>query len=100
MTPCKGCYLQSCVLYGCQRGEEDRPAKDANGALSSQVGGQHYKDMAIQPVEFIHANNIGYLEGNVLKYIVRHKAKNGEQDVRKALHYCQLILKMQYGKDE
>jgi hypothetical protein len=69
-------------------------------ALKDQVAGNHYKDMAIQPVEFIHANNIGYLEGNVLKYIVRHKAKNGEQDVRKALHYCQLILKMQYGKDE
>jgi hypothetical protein len=66
-------------------------------ALKDQVGGGHYKDMAIQPVEFIHANNIGYLEGNVLKYIVRHKTKNGEQDVRKALHYCQLILKLQYG---
>ncbi len=55
-------------------------------ALDVQVGGGHYKDLAIQPVEYIHKNNLSYLEGNVVKYITRHKSKNGEQDVRKAIH--------------
>lgn len=68
-------------------------------ALNIQHGGNHYKDMKIQPIEFIHANNIDYLAGNVIKYIVRHKKKNGIEDVKKALHYCQLIIEMEY-KDE
>lgn len=66
--------------------------------LQHQEGGAHYKDMKIQPVEFIHANNIGYLAGNVVKYITRHKLKNGAEDVRKAIHYCQLILDLEYGE--
>lgn len=65
-------------------------------ALDTQEGGDHYKDMKIQPVEFITANDLDFLQGNVVKYIARHKAKNGAQDVRKALHYCQLILELQY----
>jgi hypothetical protein len=65
--------------------------------LEQQVGGSHYKDMPIQPVEYIHANAMGYLAGNVVKYISRYKAKGGESDVRKALHYCELILQMEYG---
>jgi len=68
-------------------------------ALDVQVGGGHYRDLAIQPVEYIHKNSLTYLEGNVVKYITRHKSKNGEQDVRKAIHYCQLILKMQYDTE-
>jgi hypothetical protein len=67
-------------------------------SLETQEGGSHYKDMKIQPLEFIHANNLDYMQGNVVKYITRHKAKNGAQDVRKALHYCQLILELQYGE--
>lgn len=65
-------------------------------ALDTQVAGDHYKKLAIQPVEYIVANNLDYLQGNVIKYITRHKDKNGEDDVRKALHYCQLILELQY----
>ena len=68
--------------------------------LAVQVGGGHYKDLPIQPVEYIHANGIGYLAGNVVKYVTRHKAKGGEADVRKAIHYCQLILELEYGKTE
>lgn len=69
-------------------------------ALAHQEGGGHYKDLKIQPIEFIHANGIGYMEGNVVKYIVRHGSKGKEEDVRKALHYCQLILQLQYGVDK
>lgn len=65
-------------------------------ALMKQVGGNHYASMAIQPVEFIVANNLTFLEGNVVKYISRHHAKNGADDVRKAIHYCELILRTIY----
>ncbi len=65
-------------------------------ALMKQVGGNHYASMAIQPVEFIVANNLTFLEGNVIKYISRHHAKNGADDVRKAIHYCELILRTVY----
>ena len=67
-------------------------------AKETQVGGGHYKDMAIQPVEFIQKNGIPYLEGNVIKYIVRHKKKNGAEDIKKAIHYCQVLLQMEYGE--
>ena len=66
-------------------------------ALKKQEGGNHYKDMAIQPVEFITANNLGFLEGNVVKYICRHHAKNGAEDIKKAIHYCELLLQTKYG---
>lgn len=68
-------------------------------ALDCQVSGNHYKDLAIQPVEYIHKNKIDYLSGNVIKYITRHKNKNGAEDVRKAIHYCQLILLMEYNDE-
>lgn len=68
----------------------------SNSALDIQVGGSHYKDSKIQPVEYIHANGIGFMEGSVIKYISRHNKKNGRQDVEKALHFCQLLLDLQY----
>jgi len=64
--------------------------------LNKQEGGSHYKDMIIQPVEYITANRLGFLEGNVIKYITRHTAKNGAEDIRKAIHYCELILATRY----
>ena len=65
-------------------------------ASKSQVGGAHYRDFAIQPSEFIHRNRIGFLEGNVIKYVCRHAAKNGRQDIEKAIHYLQLLLEWEY----
>ena len=67
-------------------------------ALEVQEGGNHYKDLKIQPVEYIQANDLDFFQGNVVKYVTRHKAKNGEQDIRKAIHYLNLILELQYGK--
>lgn len=61
-----------------------------------QVGGEHYQQ-AIQPVEYIHANSLPFIEGNVVKYISRHKRKGGAQDVEKAMSYCAMLLKMEYG---
>ena len=67
-------------------------------ALAKQEGGNHYKNMKIQPVEFITANNLGFLEGNVVKYICRHHAKNGAEDIKKAIHYCEMLLQVKYGE--
>ena len=66
-------------------------------ALEKQEGGDHYRAMTIQPVQYIHANGLGFLEGNVVKYISRHRMKGGAEDVRKAIHYCELILELEYG---
>ena len=61
-----------------------------------QVGGDHYQ-MKIQPVEYIHANGLPFIEGNVVKYITRHKAKDGAKDVLKVISYCKILLKLEYG---
>lgn len=61
-----------------------------------QVGGNHYATMAITPTEYILANDIGWLEGNAIKYLSRHKNKNGKEDIEKAIHYCELILEKEY----
>jgi hypothetical protein len=64
-------------------------------ALDKQEGGQHYKT-SIQPIEYIHANKLGFIEGNIVKYITRHKDKNGAEDIRKIIHYCELLLELEY----
>lgn len=56
-----------------------------------QVGGNHY-DMPIQPIQFIVKNKLGYREGNVIKYVCRHAKKNGAEDIKKAIHYLEMIL--------
>jgi hypothetical protein len=65
--------------------------------LDMQVGGNHYKGMKIQPVQFIHANNIGYLEGNIIKYVCRWRGKNGMADLEKAKHYIELLIALEGG---
>ena len=69
-------------------------------ATDKQVGGSHYKDCAIQPVDYIVENKLDFLEGNVVKYITRHKTKNGIEDIRKVIHYAELILEKKYGKEK
>jgi hypothetical protein len=61
-------------------------------ALEKQVGGAHYKDMPFQPIEYILANNLGFCEGNIVKYITRYKAKGGVADLRKVIHYAELLI--------
>ena len=67
-------------------------------ALDKQVGGNHYKDFAIQPIEFIVKNNLGFIEGNVIKYICRWRKKNGLEDLEKAKHYVELLI--YFAKEE
>jgi len=64
-----------------------------------QIGGTHYKDMAIQPSEFIYRNKLNWLQGNAIKYICRHAAKGGLQDLRKAKHYLNLLIEWEYGDE-
>jgi hypothetical protein len=65
-------------------------------ALETQEGGQHYKQWKIQPIEFIHANGLPYIEGNIIKYIMRHKFKNGLEDLKKARHYLDILIELEY----
>ena len=71
-------------------------AQPVSNALKTQVGGSHYKGMKIQHVEFVHANGIPYIEANAIKYICRHRQKNGRQDIEKAIHYLQILLDLEY----
>jgi hypothetical protein len=66
-------------------------------ALNKQEGGDHYKKCAIQPVEYIHANKLGFIEGSVVKYITRFRDKGGEADLRKVIHFVELLIELEYG---
>ena len=57
-----------------------------------QIGGSHYKDMKIQPLDYIVENEIPYREANVIKYVSTYKSKNGIEDLRKARHYLDLLI--------
>lgn len=76
--------------------QEEVPQENTT-ALTKQEGGDHYKTLKIQPVEYIVANNLTFLQGNVVKYITRYKQKNGVEDIKKVIHYCELILQLEYG---
>ena len=66
-----------------------------NSALDVQIGGGHYKDYAIQPVEFIHKNKIPYIEGCAIKYLCRWREKGGIEDLKKVKHYIDLLIEME-----
>lgn len=66
-------------------------------ALQDQVSGDHYIKLKIQPIEYIEANKLDFLQGNIIKYATRHKDKNGIDDLRKVIHYAQLAIELQYG---
>ena len=68
------------------------PITMAPSALDTQIGGDHYKDMAIQPVEYIHRNRLGFCEGAVVKYVSRWRAKGGVEDLKKARHFLDLLI--------
>ena len=95
--------MESRDNYILRRLKEDREQVEVveKEALDKQLGGSHYKDCAIQPVEYIYSNGLDFLEGNVVKYITRHRTKgDGEEDIRKVIHYAQMILEMVYKKGE
>ena len=68
-------------------------------AYDKQVGGSHYRKMKIQPSKFVIENELLFPEGNVIKYICRHRYKNGKEDLEKAIHFIEMIIERDY-KDE
>lgn len=83
------CYLQAVCPA--------TPEPKANPSpLEVQVGGDHYKGKGMQPLIYIRANKLTFEEGSVLKYLTRHKEKNGAKDLRKAIHFLQLIIEDVY----
>ncbi|MEK9741747.1 MAG: DUF3310 domain-containing protein [Pelagibacteraceae bacterium] len=61
-------------------------------ASMRQEGGDHYSKHTIQPYTFITVNNLSFFQGNVIKYVVRYKDKNGIEDLKKIIHYCELEI--------
>lgn len=65
-------------------------------AKQTQVGGSHYKELPIQPVEYCQRNRLGFCESSVIKYVSRHREKGGKQDLEKAIHFLQLLIELEY----
>ena len=66
--------------------------------LTAQVGGDHYSKLVIQPVEYITANNLSYLQGSVIKYVTRYQDKNGIEDLQKAIHFVKMMIQEEEDK--
>ena len=66
-------------------------------SLEKQVGGKHYKNFRIQPAHFINENKLLFAEGNAIKYICRHQTKGKEEDIKKAIHYLEMIFERDYS---
>jgi hypothetical protein len=66
-------------------------------ATKIQVGGEHYKKLKIQPIDYILDNNLGYCEANIIKYVTRWRDKNGIEDLRKAKHYVDILIERECG---
>jgi hypothetical protein len=71
---------------------DDVSPEDWDRAYKRQVGGSHYARYNIQPIDFIIDNNLDWCEANVVKYITRWRDKNGIEDLRKAMHYIQMLI--------
>jgi len=67
-------------------------------SLNKQIQGDHYQDFKIQPAEFINQNRLLFAEGNAIKYICRHSKKGKQDDIKKAIHYLEMILERDYGE--
>jgi len=80
-----------------QGGPKAPSTADLTKPLSEQIGGDHYRQGSIQPIEYIHANDMDFFSGNVVKYITRWKYKNGIEDLKKAKHYIDLLMEQEYG---
>ena len=107
MSLCVDCEtVECCMSNGCrvpiiqpcdirEVSYKEREDWKMRGALTQQVAGTHYKDMVIQPVEYVHANGLGYFEENVIKYVSRWRKKGGLSDLEKAKHYILLLIEVE-----
>ena len=74
-----------------------KPHRATEKATDKQIGGNHYKDFKIQPIEFITKNKLSFIQGCVVKYICRFDRKNGKEDLDKIIHYCELAKELKCG---
>lgn len=65
-------------------------------ATQKQVGGSHYKDLPIQPAVYCQKNRLGFCESSIVKYVTRHRSKDGRKDIEKAIHFLELLLELEY----
>jgi len=75
-----------------------KPQRATEKATDKQIGGKHYKSYSIQPIEFIVANKLDFIQGCIIKYICRFENKNGIEDLRKIKHYCDLQIQLLKNK--
>lgn len=64
--------------------------------MNKQIGGDHYAKKTIQPWDIIDEYGLDFYAGNVIKYVLRYKDKNGEQDLKKAIHYLEKLIDKEY----
>ena len=110
MSLCVDCEtVECCMSNGCrvpiiqpcdirEVSYKEREDWKMRGALTQQVAGTHYRDMVIQPVEYVHANGLGYFEGNVIKYVSRWRKKGGISDLMKAKHYVEILIELESSR--
>jgi hypothetical protein len=65
-----------------------------SNANEKQYGGDHYKGKAIQPWDYVAANDLGYFEGSIIKYVSRWKDKGGIEDLQKARHFLDKLIEV------
>ena len=75
-----------------------KPHRAILKATDKQIGGKHYKEYKIQPIEFIVKNKLSFIQGCVIKYICRFENKNGIEDLEKIKHYCDLQIQLLQNK--
>lgn len=95
---CQKCFKEKAINAACSYcyPVDIKTGLDFKNPLDIQVGGGHYKDFKIQPIEFCHHNKLGPCETSIVKYICRHKEKAGRKDLEKARHYIDLLLELEY----
>jgi len=79
--------------------DTDKPVPSNSGKpspMQAQIGGDHYKNMKIQPLEYSMANGLNACEHSVVKYVSRHRQKNGRQDLEKAIDMLQKLIEFEY----
>ena len=73
--------------------------QEKESPLDKQEGGEHYQ-LPIQPIEYITKNKIPFIEGNIIKYATRHRQKNGLEDIKKIIHYAELLIELEYNNND
>ena len=94
LGPVTGHEAADCRFY--QTRKLVNPVNPVPSHLATQVGGGHYKHLSIQPAEYCQRNRLNFCESSVIKYVTRHRAKNGRQDIEKAIHFLNLLLEIDY----